>query len=413
MSEPDPDILCRKSLADNRCFIGYVEENIREIKMNLNSARFYAYVFFKVSPALNRESDPAYEFFKQWKAVYQLEEKPTIHTGEPELKMLRMAEEDAVHISLFRFRDTDIFKFRRQRTEPGESVATLWERSAAEFESRMGNLCESLSFIGTSRIYFAHSSDLSKNAAKMVAKYCQWEVSAEMLSVKVSSLGSLYRIDDQGYLMLSQYGDPTEFLDRDFAVIDSVFQKLEFENKRFQEFRTQSQKSENQIQKLISPADIEEIEKNLTAIRTYQCHLHNSLSLMFRLDQTLDLGMLDINNYLFVYEPQNDTLFVSKIRKVEKIQKQVRFDLNYLRLISDNIDSRVNLLTLTTQGRRLKTERRIEIGLFTFGSAVSAGLMASDVTWGVKLLLIILAALLGGMFSYFQNFERNNSCNTE
>jgi hypothetical protein len=379
--------------------------------MNLNSARFYAYVFFKVSPALNRESNPAYEFFKQWKVAYQLEETPTTHTGDPGLKMLRAAEKDAVHISLFRFRDTDIFKFRKQRTEPGEAVATLWEKSAAEFESRMGNLSESLSYIGISRVYFAHSSDLSKNAAKMVAKYCKWdETSAEMLSVKVSSLGSLYRIDDQSYLMLSQYGDPTEFLDRDFAIIESVFQKLAFENKRFKEVRSQSQKSESQIQKLISPADIEEIEKNLTAIRTYQCHLHNSLGLMSRLDQTLELGILDINNYLFVYEPQNDTLFVSKLRRVEKIQKRLRFDLNYLRLISDNIDSRVHLLLLTTQGRRLKTERRIEMGIFAFGAAISAGLMASDTTWGIRLLLMILAALLGGMFSYFPNFEKNNPC---
>ncbi len=370
--------------------------------MNLNSACFYAYVFFKVPPALNREGDPAADFFRQWKTLLAMEEKDPLNIGDTDLKMLRLAEKDTVQISLFRFRNTDIVKFRKHRTEPTEAISSLWEKSAAEFESQIGNIAQALSFIGISRVYFAHSSDLSKNAAKMVAKYCQWEIDEEMPSVKVSSLGTLYGISDQSYLMLSQYGDPSAFLDKDFAVIESVFQKTDFENRRFNEVRIQIEKSENQIQKLISPADIEEIEVNLTAIRTYQCHLHDSRSMMAKLEQTLDMGVMDINNYLSAYTPQNDMLFVSKLGKIEKIQKRVRFDLNYVNLISTNIDSRIRILLLTTQTRRLNTERRIQTLIAAFGTAIIVGLSASEVCcWTLKLLLMGLSASVAAVLSYY------------
>jgi hypothetical protein len=235
----------------------------------------------------------------------------------------------------------------------------------------------------------------------MVAKYCQWEMDSEMPSVKVSSLGTLYGISDQSYLMLSQYGDPSEFLDRDFAIIESVFQKLDFETKRFREVRAQSEKSESQIQKLISPAELEEIEQNLTAIRTYQCHLHDSLSIVAKSEQILEVGMMDITNYLSAYSPQNDTLFVSKIGKIEKSQKRLKFDLNYLNLISTNLDSRIRILLLNTQTRRLTTERHIQNIIAAFGTAISTGLLLSDVAPMIKLLVMIVSAVVAALLSHY------------
>lgn len=355
--------------------------------------------------------DPAAEFFRQWKTVSGMEEQDPPNIGDTDLKMLRLAEKDAVQICLLRFRDTDIFKFRKHRTEPTEAISLLWEKSAAEFEAQMGDIAQTLSYIGSSRVYFAHSSDLSKNAAKMVAKYCQWEIDSEMPSVKVSSLGTLYGISDQSYLLLSQYGDPSEFLDRDFAVIESVFQKLDFENRRFREVRAQSEKSEHQIQKLISPAALEEIEQNLTAIRTYQCLLHDSLSIVAKSEQTSEVGMMDINNYLSAYSPQNDTLFVSKLGKIEKIRKQLKFDLNYLNLISTNLDSRIRILLLNTQTRRLTTERHIQNIIVAFGTAISTGLLLSDIPPMIRFLVMSISACVAALLSHYfpSNFGKETA----
>ncbi|NJL59923.1 MAG: hypothetical protein HC887_10055, partial [Desulfobacteraceae bacterium] len=108
--------------------------------MNLNSACFYAYIFFKVSPPL----DSAAEFFRQWKTVSDMEEKEPSNIGDTDMKMLRLAEKDAVQICLLRFRDTDIFKFRKHRTDAAEAISSLWEKALRNSNLRWAILPDSI-----------------------------------------------------------------------------------------------------------------------------------------------------------------------------------------------------------------------------------------------------------------------------
>lgn len=363
--------------------------------MNLSSARLYAYVFFEVPYELrkdNMENDEVLSFFRQWKDEYQLKQAKTFDMGDPDLTMLRLAENEALSACVFRFHDIDVFEIQWDQTEPDASPFDFWNQCTDDLEKQLADV----SYFGAARAYFANSDDISTSTLKTIVKRCNWKFSPKWPLSEIPYIGNLYSVGKHSYILLSDNKELSTFLGRDFPIMESVIQKVEFENTELNKIKAQNDKSESQVQKLVLTEKPGEIEKNLTAVKEYQAYIHRNTSLLARLQQTLDINILNLENFLISYPPEKDTLFSAVLMRVKKIRRQSEFDLNYAHTILQGIESHLRLLELTIENRREKGQQRIERWIAVLGIAIGMGQIAANIPVQNKdLVWVIQLGLMG------------------
>jgi len=325
--------------------------------MNKIPPRFYTYIFFEVPDDFregNRIPPHASSFFESWKTGYQLKEDEhasDFDLGDPELTMIRMAENQGLEVCIFRFHDIDLLEIEWNQPGPDASPPDFWKRCTEEFEKQLPNLPACL---GMTHVCFAHKDDFSPEY-----------VGSGRPRAKIPSVGTLYHIGKQGYLLISDGKDPADFLGRDFPLMISFILKLRYEYEELGKIRAQTRNLESLIQKRIFP-DPQHRERRslfgrklgkrseLVLVEDCQSHIQRNLSLLWKLRQTLNINIRNLRNYHSKYSPKNDTIFGPVFKEAEKVRRQLDFDLNYIRAGSEGMES-----YLRTQW--IRGQRRLEL----------------------------------------------------
>jgi len=334
------------------------------------SPRFYTYIFFEVPDEFREQceiSPAAASFFQTWQRSCQLKENPDARDfdmNDPDLTMLRMAENEGIEVCVFRFHDLDILEIEWNQPGPEEASDSFWQRCTDELEEQLPNLPASFGMICAC---FAHMDDISPE-----------DVMADWPTADISGAGILRHIGKQHYLLLSDGKDPANFLGRDLPVMSSCIRKLEFQSGELEKIRTQNRKSEKHIQELLSVIHPGEIREKFPDMKESQSYFQRNTARLTKLRETLDINILTLENYCKKYA--DNSLFVPLLAKARKTYKQAGYDLSYARAGLEEIDSHLRFLDLKIQDHRLKIEqrrergqRRIEWGLAVIGVFLGIG----------------------------------------
>jgi len=370
--------------------------------MNLTSARFYAYLFFFFSE--NGETPRSFLCYDKWKDFHNLQayDPAEVDLGRPDLTVHKIAAKDDLSVCVFRLHETDLVEIECRNISE-DSPLEFWKKCSADFEKQITDVPR----MGAAQAYFCHSDDLSVNPVKKIVKSVNWKFSEDFPSAQIPDLGNLYRIENHKYILLSQDKDPSDFLGRDFAIMESFVQKLEFEEKELREIQTLNETGKNLLQGLPDLDNPLYIEKNFPIIQQYQSYFHRNTIRTEMLRQTLEINIpTNLAEFCKRYKIQNDTIFSPLIDAVKRKEKQLEYDLKYARLTIEETESRLNLLKIKIENRRLKVQRRVE-ALFTAIMVGQIFIPFSGWDWTKKgaLMAAVLVLIYTGM-KLMDRFEK-------
>jgi len=353
----------------------------------MNPTRFYAYIFFRVPTELRaekKENPQVLSFFQQWKKDYALQSAEIFDLLDPDLTMLRLAENESLSVCIFRFHDLDIFEIEWNQSS-GDTF-DFWEKTSDELKRHFDNMPPCF---GIASALFVHSDNLAAEKVK----------AAGYPSADIPSLGKFYQIKSNHYLLIVQdeTAEPADFLGRDFPIMVSARRKIEFEYQELGKIRADIDESKDRINALLRRENSEDIE-NVLRMKKDGAYLQSNISLLAKLKQTLDINILNLEKYLEKYRIQNDTIFTDFLKNAKHICQQADYDLNYARLTLDAYDSHIQVLDLIVKNRHEKNQKWtdwlialliIPIGIAQIG--VSLGWKWTDVSyWMFFSILFIL-----------------------
>lgn len=350
-------------------------------------ARFFAYIFFLASKrnrCTEEEKDvQVSSFFEQWMNTHQLKEESVFDLGHPDLTLARIAEKEGHSVAVLHFDDIDILEIERRQILPDEDPFAFWEKCGNDLEACRVGGC----YFGTAHALSFPSDEIFKESIR------------EMAHAEIPGTGFLYRMGAHSFLMISQ--KPAEFLGRDFPAIASIVQKLAFQEDVSKEVKRKSKGYRREIERLISPERLKDIETNFNAVKKDQTYLQDNLISLSKVRENFDINILSLRNYLKTLDIRTDTLFAPVIRKAGKARQQLNFDMNHARLNLDRVNGQLKLLELGIEKQRINEQSRINQLITVIGVTFSMGQVAANEDWDVKLLLMCVAMLVISLIVWF------------
>lgn len=314
----------------------------------MNPARFYAYIFFRVPTELRgekKENPQVISFFQQWQKDYALKSAEPFDLLDPDLTMLRLAENESLSVCIFRFHDLDIFEI--EWNESSGDAFEFWEKKLEVLNRYLYNMPSDL---GIASALFLHSDPIATEKIK-----------AGYPAADIPSLGNFYHIKANHYVLIAQdeTAEPADFLGRDFPIMVSALMKIEFEYEELRKIRADIDESKERINAFLQREDSEHIE-NILLMKRHGAYLQRNISLLGKLKLTLDINILNLEKYLERYGIRNDKIFAPFLKDAKHICQQAEYDLNYARLTLEAFDSHIQVLDLIVKNRHEKNQKRTD-----------------------------------------------------
>lgn len=311
--------------------------------------RFYACLFLECGEDEDREAQEkdASRLFEQWKNAHHLQETDPLHSENPALRMLGLAEKEGIAVCRIQFHHLDIIEIEWEQP-PEQSLGDFWQTCLTELEKQTP---APVSYLGTASVLFADPDESLKSAL------------TDKKRADISHIGTLYSMG-QGhhYILFAEYKglDPAKFLGWDFPIIASAFQKLEIEYEETRAVKDENEGHLRQISALFSAEHSKDTDLHfLDEEFCYSCLRYNT-SKLGKIRQTLEINLLNLK-YLKAYSIQNDGIFAPLLKQAEQHLKQTEADLSYARLTLEEIRSRLEVWKLKLENQRLKSQKRTEL----------------------------------------------------
>jgi hypothetical protein len=209
-----------------------------------------------------------------------------------------------------------------------------------------------------------------------------------------------------------------QLLSFSFPMLEAIRQKVVYEKQVYHTFRAENLEYEREINHVLDTINQElsgdkkkkpSFEEHLKNIDEIQAKLYRNLAEVEALLLTLNINIENLTHYLEAISSNNDTAFAPLIREFRVVARQIDVDLKYIKILSQGMDKREELLRLKIEWQRKEAEERsnkirevTNALIFAFGVSIGIGQILInnvDFDWTAKL----GAMGIGGCVAYILN----------
>ncbi len=355
--------------------------------MKLYAPNLYVYcVFYLPPPQESLALESLRQFFEtccehETSEHHKDMQDATAVLNDPKIEILHFAsggneEQGIASLCVFRRHDVAIAEFQwNQGSHDDVSADLFWQG----IRNRL-NLPELITalpaqqefpafFLGSTIVYLAQTDSRSETEKADFAANLGVTLDSRHIGVELPEYGRLYFLtqdqDGKQYLMLTEqeqgmYNRATEFLDREFAVLNSFHEKIYLEERETERIRAKSQEYAETFKQHFTSSEDENFQQ-IACFKTWLIEFQDHLDALAGLRLTLQINLRNAQELWNALHPEHDTLFPDLYEeRASHLIEQIGYDLGYLQITMNAADRHLTFQELQIQQARLQQEQRLE-----------------------------------------------------